>query len=507
MSINQSPISRRTVIKGIAAGAAACLLGDLGAEDVEAATVTRKLPRVAPEAVGIDPAGVAAFLDAADAKLNGLHSIMMLCHGQVAAEGWWYPYAPQHPHMLFSLTKSFTSTAVGFAVAEGLLTVEDPVLSFFPDDAPATVSANLQAMRVKHLLTMSNGRKDTDERFSDNWVRSFLACPIEYEPGTHYYYDSMGSYMLSAIVQKKVGRPIREYLMPRLFKPLGIATPAWDKCPKGINTGGWGLNLKTEDIAKFGQLYLQRGKWNGKQLLPATWVDEATRKHTVKIEDPQPDWHQGYGYQFWRCRHNAFRGDGAAGQYCIVMPDQDAVIAITSGVRDMQAVLNVVWEHLLPAFGSSTPAARPALKQQLSKLEVPHPAGAISSATAKRVAGRTYRLELNGWNIDTLSLHPGVYRTRVTYRGENVERSIVCGAAGWDKGEAALWSDDPPMKVASRGVWTDDATFVATICYYEGPVIHTISCHFDGDDLTVQCNDNTGWGPKVNPPIKGHLVV
>ena len=156
--------------------------------------------------------------------------------------------------------------------------------------------------------------------------------------------------MLSAIVQKATGKTVLDYLKPRLFEPLGIEHPTWETSPQGISTGGYGLSIRTEDIAKFGQLYLQKGKWHGKQLVPAAWVEAATARQTSNGSNPKSDWDQGYGYQFWRCRHGAYRGDGAFGQYCIVMPEQDAVIAITSGVKDMQAVLNLVWDKLLPAM-------------------------------------------------------------------------------------------------------------------------------------------------------------
>jgi CubicO group peptidase (beta-lactamase class C family) len=156
--------------------------------------------------------------------------------------------------------------------------------------------------------------------------------------------------MLSAIVQKTTGQTVVEYLKPRLFDPLGIEDPQWDANPEGITLGGYGLHVRTEDIAKFGQLYLQKGQWNGKPLISADWVALATSKQVSNGSDPTKDWDQGYGFQFWRSRHNAYRGDGKDGQFCIVLPEQDAVIAITANTGNMQAQLNVVWDELLPAF-------------------------------------------------------------------------------------------------------------------------------------------------------------
>ena len=325
------------------------------------------LPRSTPEAQGISSAAVRAFIETADQQVDTMHSFMLVRHGQVVAECWWGPESADKPHVLYSLSKSFTSTAVGLAVQEGKLTVDDAVLKFFPDDAPAEPSENLKAMRVRDILSMSGGHQ-TEPKLTDEapWVKSFLAHPVEHKPGDHFLYNSAGTYLCSAIVQKTTGQTVLDYLRPRLFEPLGIEGAEWSRSPQGINCGGWGLFLKTEDIAKFGQLYLQKGQWNGKQLLPAAWIEQATAKQVANGTDPTKDWTQGYGYQFWRCRHGAYRGDGAFGQFCIVMPEQDAVVAITADTKDMQGELNVVWEKLLPAFQKD---ALPADDAEVAKLK------------------------------------------------------------------------------------------------------------------------------------------
>ena len=312
---------------------------------------TLSLPRSTPEEQGVSSADIRAYVEAADQKVNTMHSFMLVRHGHVVAEGWWKPEAADKPHVMHSLSKSFTSTAVGLAVADGKLSIDDPVLKFFPDDAPANPSDKLKMMRVRDLLTMTSGH-EVEVKFTTNmpWVQAFLAHPVPHKPGTHFQYNTPGSYMLSAIVTKVTGQTVLDYLKPRLFEPLGIENPEWSSSPQGISAGGFGLKIRTEDIAKFGLLYLQKGKWNGKQLVPESWVEQATSKQVSNGSDPTKDWDQGYCFQFWRCRHNAFRGDGANGQFCIVMPDQDAVVAVTADTRDMQGELNVVWDNLLPAF-------------------------------------------------------------------------------------------------------------------------------------------------------------
>ncbi|MEZ6058198.1 MAG: serine hydrolase [Planctomycetaceae bacterium] len=333
------------------------------------------LPRSSPEEQGVSSDGIRDFIQTADREINTLHSVMIVRHGHVIAEGWWAPESADKPHILWSLSKSFTSTAVGLAIADGKLSLNDPVLKFFPDDAPSEPSANLKAMRVRDLLTMSTGHQDEAKLGPDLvWVKEFLAHPVPHKPGTHFRYNTPATYIQSAIVQKVTGQTVVDYLQPRLFEPLGIEQPKWDASPQGISIGGYGLYLKTEDIAKFGQLYLQKGKWNGKQLIPADWVEQATSKQVSNGSDPDRDWDQGYGFQFWRCRHNAFRGDGKDGQFCIVVPDEDLVIAITAHTGNMQAELNVVWDKLLPALQEKplpkNPTAESSLRETLKGLKV-----------------------------------------------------------------------------------------------------------------------------------------
>ncbi len=322
-----------------------CMLGRSSAQE------SKSLPRNTPESQGVASSGVRAFIETANEKVTSMHSFMLVRHGHVIAEAWWSPESAEKPHVLWSLSKSFTSTAVGLAVEEGKINIDDPVLKYFPDEAPAEVSENLKSMRVRDLLTMSTGHQDeANLRAATNWTRAFLAQPVPHKPGTHFKYNTPATYMQSAIVQKVTGQTVRDYLIPRLFEPLGIADPTWDASPEGVSLGGYGLYLCTEDIAKFGQLYLQHGQWQGKQLIPRQWIEQATSKQVSNGSDPASDWAQGYGFQFWRCRHNAFRGDGKDGQFCIVMPELDAVVAITANTGNMQAELNVVWDTLLPAF-------------------------------------------------------------------------------------------------------------------------------------------------------------
>ena len=331
-------------------------------------------PTANPESVGVRSEGIISFLDEMKEKHLHLHSLMILRHGKLIAETSFAPWSKDNLHMLFSLSKSFTSTAVGFAVQDGLLKLTDHLIDFFPELLPAEPCKNMKKVTVKHLLTMNSGHNAEPRRIGDNWEMSFLRSYVENEPGTHFAYSSTATYMLAAILQKVTGKKLIEYLREKFMDPLGMSEDIWfEESPTGVASGGSGLNVRVEDIAKLGQFYLQRGKWEGKQLLNEQWIIDAqtpwsdNSKHTGTI-----DWRSGYGYQFWMCSpEHIFRGDGANGQFCVIMPDQDMVIAITSGLDDMGAVLTSIWKNILPAVGEPSDASDDALRARLAETVTP----------------------------------------------------------------------------------------------------------------------------------------
>lgn len=476
------------------------------------------LPRVQPEAVGIPSSAVESFVIALEAA-GGAHSFMVLRRGQVAAEGWWKPYTPERPHLLFSLSKSFTSTAVGLAVEEGHLSLDDTVISFFPECLPQETPDNLRNMRVHHLLSMATGHdEDTTGRTrgaaDGDWVRAFLSLPVEHVPGTKFVYNTAATYLCSAILQKLTGETVLDYLDTRLFMPLGIPKPTWQACPRGRSVGGSGLSLRTEDIARFGQCLLQNGMWNGQQVIPASWITKAT---TAQVANGDPadnsDWTQGYGYQFWRCRHGFYRGDGAFGQFCVVMPEHDAVVAITGGMNDLQAPLNAIWDHLLPAMNGPAP-----VKEIVStslpprRFEIPVPKGQPSSMTARSVSGKVYQLDPNAQDLQTVVFGFQDERSTVVFRGENTQQTIVSGFRDWVDGTAPGREGWPRMgtlpadKTAVRGAWTDDSTFSMTLCYVEMPYIETVTCRFEGTAVRISRRFNVGFTPDDRADLVGTMV-
>ncbi len=306
------------------------------------------------------------YLQAVTDRHEELHSIMVLQHGKVLKEA---RFAPDTAHFMMSVSKTFTATAVGFAITEGLLQLDDKITDLFPEEVPEGASDTLRRITIRHLLTMNCGHATdpTNPIWNDTeggWIRHFFSWPQPYEPGTCYCYNSLGTYLLSAAVQKVTGQKIVDYLDSRLWKPLGIAKPYWQESPDGVNCGGWGLYLKTEDMARMGLCLLQGGCFAGKQVIPADWVREMSARQvdsapagltSIRVEELGMDkesneWLQGYGYQMWRCRQGAFRADGASGQYILVFPDKDAVIVTTAQIGNMAEELYLIREHIEPAL-------------------------------------------------------------------------------------------------------------------------------------------------------------
>jgi CubicO group peptidase (beta-lactamase class C family) len=482
------------------------------------------LPRSTPERQGVSSSAILAFITAADHDIDTMHSFMLLRHGQVIAESWWRPFDAKTPHMFYSLSKSFTSTAVGLAIAEGKLSLDDEVVKAFPEDAPAEPSANLRSLRVRDLLRMLAGHQtevpiwdDKPGQANEAWTKRFFAQPIAFKPGTRFLYDSPATYMLSAMVQKATGESVLAYLKPRLFDPIGYADPTWTASPQGISAGAFGLMGRTEDIARFGQLYLQKGAWQGRQLIPASWVEQATTLQTGNGSNPKSDWDQGYCFQFWRCRNHAYRGYGAFGQYCIVMPDNDAVIAITSGVHDMQAVLNLVWDKLLPAMKAEAlpedAGAVHALQSAISGLTVSMPAGQPASSLAASVSGIWYAMPENDRGITAVALDASATATALLVRTAAGETRTPIGIGSWSQpgpgfanGIERMLSVPAHPLVAASGAWTAEQVFTVKLALSQTPFSSTLTLTFHDHQLTLASQHNVAFGPTRLPELTGQAA-
>jgi CubicO group peptidase (beta-lactamase class C family) len=483
-------------------------------------TYAQSLPRATPESQGVSSAGLLEYVTAADTQVDSMNSLMLLRHGKVIAEGWWGPYSPADRHMLYSLSKSFASTGVGIAIDEGKLDLLDPVSKFFPEDMPAEASANLKAMRVRDLLTMSTGQIDADvNKFSfasdEVLTKQFLHLPVAHKPGTYFFYNTPATYMCSAIVQKVTGQKLVDYLQPRLFGPLGIDRPLWSESKQGVSLGGYGLNVRTEDIAKFGQLYLQKGKWHDQQLISEDWIDLATSRQMSNGSSPNSDWEQGYGFQFWMCRHGLYRGDGAFGQFCIVMPQHDAVLAITSGTKDMGRVMELAWKHLLPAIKDEVlnedSNGQSKLVAKLNDLKVALPSGASTSASAAKWTNRKFKYE--GDVNRSLQFDFGNDQTSLMIEDEQGKHEVKISHGSWQRMstkslsafDARQLPETSEHGYAASGAWSSDDTYEVKIVVYESPFYQTVKFKFEDAQVTIDAQYNVGWGE--SPKLSGKARI
>lgn len=457
------------------------------------------LPTSAPADQDVSAAGVDAFLDAVEGASDvELHGLVVVRHGHVVAQGWWAPYTEQQVHLVYSLSKSFTSTALGLAVDEGLLGLDDVVVEAFPEIDGIT-DARTRSLRVRHLAAMATGHTE------DTWdaavaldpaepVRGFLLQPPQREPGSVFAYDQSATYTLAAMVQRAAGCTLVDYLRPRLLDPLGIDQVTWQQHPVGRDIGFSGLHVTTGALARLGQLYLQDGRWQGRQLLPTGWVEQASTRHVATDERTDPDWAQGYGYQFWMARHG-YRGDGAFGQFVLVLPEADAVVAITAAAPAMQSVLDAAWEHLLPALtagdgaggrGGDGPAAGgdaradAALAQRLADASLPaldvRPApdgdsatwDGVSFAAGESTGAPLVRVGLDasgdGWSL-TLE-EPGWIFT------------VPLGTDGWAVAEPVALDGDA-VPVAVSGGWDDAGHLRFDVVFLQTPHRLAVTCDLD----------------------------
>jgi CubicO group peptidase (beta-lactamase class C family) len=494
-----------------------------------------KLPRSIPESEGVSSAGIVDFLNAIDTGRQEIHSFMVIRHGKVVAEGWWNPFNPAYKHVMFSASKTFTATAIGLAASENRLKLTDKVVSFFPYSLPDSVGPNMKELTVENLLSMSVGQDPAGfgAGVDEDWITAFIMNEPVHKPGTVFLYNNMATFMLSAIVQQVTGQTLFDYLRPRIFEPLSIHGIDWDKNPQGINLGLMGLRLHTEDMAKFGQLLLQQGRWSNRQLVPAEWIKEAT---SFKIASDNPsnkvpkelnDWEQGYCYQMWRGRNNTVRLDGMGGQFVILMPDRDAIVVLTANAANTQEELNLVHNYLIPAIkpGKSIPAD----PESYNKLQKKQSALTLKTQVSKKpessypskLSGKEFIVENNDYQIQ--SVYFGFENNECSFaiKRNNQLSMVKAGFGSWKVTNTKLTSLLAPprvtpskstdanyvvslssVKVGACYCWTDPGTLELTARYMEeslGP--QTIECKFTEFNGTIRVT----IGPKAAPSVSGAL--
>lgn len=366
----------------------------------------KEFMRVTPESVGIDSGDIEWLLDQLESGFTEPHGLMIMRHGKICAEGWWNPYAPGIRHGLQSHSKTYAATAIGIAYTEGIVKLDERIIDIFPEYAPEQPSENLKRLTVHDVLCMGCGM-DEMPMATEHWIRDFLHTPVNHTPGTTYMYNSVGSSILSAIIVKKTGMSMHEYLKPRLYDKIGIFSDnhRWMKMPDGCEVGGGGLFATTEDNLRLMKLYADGGVWEGERILDDEYVKRATTLQNESATEAKnnplaKDNFVGYGYQIWMCRpKGVYRADGAMGQFTIVVPDKDMIIAITenaSGAHWAQTTLDVMWEFLErienhPAKEENTEKSE-CLKNRMGRLALPNPKCAPYSPIAANIEGRQWRV-------------------------------------------------------------------------------------------------------------------
>ena len=407
-----------------------------------------------PESQGVPSEAILKFIDGCEktfdaGDLGAMHGFVIVRHGKVIAEGSWKPFDTlNETHMLYSHSKSFTSSAIGLLADRGKIDLDERIVDIFSNEVPAKVSENLAQLRVRDLLTMNVGKKDHLLRDGGDWVKEFLSKDFFRKPGTGFKYDSDATYMLAAIVEKKSGMKMMDYLQKNMFDQIGI-TKAWTTCsPQGIPCGGWGMNMTTRELARFGQLYLNRGDWDGKRVLSSDWVSLATTRQTwsgwqnvgVKALGEGTDWEQGYGFQFWRCRHGAYRADGAGGQYTVVIPEKDMVVSAHAGLGDFPKELDLIWDNLLPVLKDAPLAENPSAQKQLADRLAKLAIKPVEFARARKwTTPFEFSLRENSRGFKSVRFDPkdggGCICTLVTRAGE---QKFPAGTGEWQEGSIRI---------------------------------------------------------------------
>ena len=457
------------------------------------------LERVRPERAGIHPASILRYLKALEETGFTAHSLMLLRHGKVAFEVHCKPFRPDIPHMLCSCTKSVAATAVGFAIAEGRLSLGDRIVDLIPEKLDGPPHPFTSAMTVRHLLTMTTAFREF-EPTTDDWTRDFINRPPDHYPGAVFNYDSMGTHALCEIVQKRAGSTLVEYLAPRLFEPLGIAPNEyfWAQSKYGVNMGGGGGEMTPEAMAKFGLLYLNRGRWEGRQILPVGWAEEATAAH-VRCASCDGSFKSGYGYKFWRVQRSGFACLGLAGQVISMHPDKDIVFVGTA--NGMQTDFHYfhseyMWKMLYPEIEDAPippdDAEYAALRDVVDKAEAFLPAGSHRIPAAARIyTGRYFPASPNRLGIDGFKLTPGETGGELElHRGCHKHR-VPFGYGKHIPGPPALMDfaqKSPsvfPNGCGSAGVWVDERTLVVHCHVLNTLEYFVLTCNFSQNAVVL----------------------
>lgn len=465
-----------------------------------------------PEKVGVSSKAIEALI--ADFKENDveIHSIMILSQGKVAFESWAEPYSEELPHAMYSVSKTFTSAAIGFAISEGLITLDTKLIDIFPEFLPEKPDKKLEKLTIHALLTMQSGKNISAmaDKTKGEWEKDFFESPWAFTPcDGHWQYVSENQYMLCSVIHRVTGTSVIDYLTPRLFEPLGIDIPAWETSPSGVEAGGWGLFIKTEDLAKFVTCYQHDGKFGRKQVIPKEWVRLTRKRHADNSTvNTAPDCQCGYGYCVWHCAGAAaYRMDGMFSQFGFVFKDRDASIILTAGEIDEQKTRDCLWRHFPDGFIEPDSEAKPDHKIGLAPLDdivfSEHRSPLESKIENKNITfKKNHILSAAGFPVSMLPI-PVVYMSAekagninnvkfafsenectMTWDEGEEHNTIVCGMDGKYR-TAPIHLARMDFTAYSTAAWTDDESLVINMRPVESVCRRTIEFHFDKNSNAV----------------------
>ena len=466
-----------------------------------------------PEQQGLDSKLLAQMMEQIQSKQINLHSLIIVRHGYIVTEAYFQPYEADNQVEIYSITKSIVSALVGIAIQQGSIdSVNHKVLDYFPDLEVANNDARKQAITLEHLLTMSSGLEWSDDvnngemDQSQDAMKYVLDRPMAATPGQVFVYNSGAPTILTAVLRKTTGKSPLEFAQAKLFGPLGISDIRWKTYQNGLEVGGAGIQLTPRDMAKLGYLYLRGGLWEGKQIVPASWVKASLEKQV----DPKMEGEKrsGYGYLWWLQTHGAIAAQGLGGQYVLLLPAQDLEVVFTAGLspREFQIPYDMFESYILPAIKSDTPLpANPASVARLESLikaaanPEPQPVPPLPPV-ASMISGKTFVADPNN--------SIGIQAASFTFQGDTA--TLKSTLSGGSRGESQIGLDgiyriNPQMIgfEAARGTWQDENTFVA---YFEslssqGTEIFTFT--FSGDTVVASLT-NTVF-PSISASAEGHL--
>ena len=460
---------------------------------------TGNIPFIAED---VSLSSVVKYIDQCREQGVDIHAFELYEENQLKVRFAPYPYSCQDSPQIYSLSKSFTATAIGMLCDEGRLCVEDRIVDIFPDKLPETVSDHLKEMKIKHVLSMNTGHSCcvmNQMNGAGDSVKAFLAQPVPNKPGTSFVYNTGATSLLASVVEKVTGKSHFDFVSERIFEPLDIVNVYWDQNKDGTSEGGTGLHISCDDVAKFGLLYLNGGVWNGQRLLSEEWVKTASAAHSDNSMNGTPDWSSGYGYQFWKNAKWGYRGDGAMGQLCLILPEKQIVAVQFAFLYQMQPEMDLLCE-LIENLHADT-GEQPDVSKAMAGYYVPFKSNGI----AANHLGKTYFCDKNPADITSFTFTEENEKLVFTFSNGREKQKIVCGNGEFVQNKIWARNIKPTLRDILVNPRYENLHFMASFeseddkitiqfRYLDCPVTETVVCTFFCGESVLSFDSEIGVG-------------